>query len=260
MAYGFKHTTSSPFHPKGNGRAEAAVKVAKSMLKKADDFHSALLLYRNTPPRGHTYSPAQRMFLRRTRTLLPTTDHLLAPAMINFDIVKEDILKKRHDSKTYYDKSASVEHKPVQLGSYAYAKPQPRHRGKPWIYGEVIKTDNGRSYTVRTSHGTLIRRNRVQLKPAAAPPTILQPQAALNPATVATTAYPALAPNPLKRTEVHPQSEQQTPEQSNATAEVTQAPTLKDPDPRAVSSSPLTQTRSGRIVKPPARLQDYVTD
>ena len=34
VAYGFKHTTSSPFHPKGNGRAEAAVKVAKSILKK----------------------------------------------------------------------------------------------------------------------------------------------------------------------------------------------------------------------------------
>ena len=112
VAYGFKHTTSSSFHPKGNRRAEAAVKVAKSMLKKADDFHSALLLYRNTPPRGHTYSPAQRMFLHRTRTLLPTTDHLLALTMINFDIVKEDILKKRHASKTYYDKSAGVEHKP----------------------------------------------------------------------------------------------------------------------------------------------------
>ena len=99
VAYGFKHTTSSPFYPKGNGRAEAAVKVAESMLKKADDFHSALFLYRNTPPRGHTYSPAQCMFLCRTRTLLPTTDDLLAPAMINFGIVKEDILKKRHDSK-----------------------------------------------------------------------------------------------------------------------------------------------------------------
>lgn len=138
VAYGFKHTTSSPFHPKGNGRAEAAVKVAESMLKKDDDFHSALLLYRNTPPRGHTYSPAQRMFLCRTRTLLPTTDHLLAPAMINFGIVKEDILKKRHDNKVYYENSAGVEHKPVQVGSYAYAKPQPRHRSKPWIYGEVI--------------------------------------------------------------------------------------------------------------------------
>ena len=66
------------------------------MLKKADDFHSALLLYRNTdtPPQGHTYSPAQCMFLRRTRTILLTTDHLLAPAMINFGVVKEDILKK----------------------------------------------------------------------------------------------------------------------------------------------------------------------
>ena len=117
--------------------------------------------------------------------------------------------------------------------------------------GEVIKTDNGRSYTVRTPHGTLIQRNRVQLKPATAPPTFLRPQAALNPATVATTAYPALAPNPLKRAEVHPQSEQQTAEQSNTTAEDTQEPTLKDPEPRAVSSSPLTQTRSGRTIKSP---------
>ena len=117
------------------------------------------------------------------------------------------------------------------------AKPQPRHRGKPWIYGEVIKTDNGRSYTVRTSHGTLIRRNRVQLKLAAAPPTFLLPQAALNPATVATTAYPTLASNPLKRTEVHLQSEQQTLEQSNTTAEVTQEPTLiktQNPGPSPV--------------------------
>ena len=172
-----------------------------------------LLLYGNTPPRGHTYSPAQRMFLRRTRTLLPTTDHLLAPAMINFDIVKEDILKKRHDSKTYYDKSADVEHEPVQVGSCAYAKPSPRYRGKPWIDGEVIKTDNGRSYTVRTSHGTLIRRNRVQLKPATVPSTFLRPHAALNPATVAMTAYPTPAPNRLKQAEVNPQGEQQIPEQ-----------------------------------------------
>lgn len=94
MEYGFKHTTSSPYHPKGNGRAEAAVKVAETMLKKADDFHSALLLYRNTPPQGHTYSPAQRMFLRHTKTILPTTDHHLAPVMINFSVVEKDILKK----------------------------------------------------------------------------------------------------------------------------------------------------------------------
>ena len=127
VEYGFKHTTSSPYHPKDNRRAEAAVKVAESMLKKADDLHTSLLLYRNIPLQGRTYSPVQRMFLHRTRTTVPTTDHLLAPAMINFSVVKESILTKRHDSKEYYDKSVGAEHKPVKVGSYAYAKPPPCH-------------------------------------------------------------------------------------------------------------------------------------
>ena len=260
VEYGFKHTTSSPYHPKGNGRAEAAVKVAESMLKKADDFHTALLLYRNTPPQGHTYSPAQRMFLRRTATTLPTTDHLLAPAMINFSIVKEDILKKRHDSKAYYDKSAGVEHQPVKVGSYAYAKPPPRHRGKPWIYGEVIKEDNGRSYTIRTSHGTTIRRNRVQLKPAAPPPPILQPQIVVNRATVDATANSTPAPHPFKHAEVNPQGEQKTHEHPNPAADAVPETSLREAEPIAGSSTPLKQTRSGRIIKPPERLKDYVTD
>ena len=32
--WGFSHVTSSPYHSKGNGRAEATVRIAKSMLKK----------------------------------------------------------------------------------------------------------------------------------------------------------------------------------------------------------------------------------
>ena len=86
------------------------------MLKKADDFHSALLLYRNTPPQGNTYSPAQCMFLWHTKTILPTSDHHLAPVMINFSVVEKDFLKQRHDSKEYYDKSAGAEHNPVKIG------------------------------------------------------------------------------------------------------------------------------------------------
>lgn len=118
------------------------------------------------------------MFLRRTQTTLPTMDQLLAPAMINFNIVKEDIIKKRQDSKAYHDKSAGGELTPINVGSFAYAKPPPRNRGNPWIYGEVIQKDNQRTYSMRTSHGTTIRRNRGQLKPAAPPPTHrLQPTA-----------------------------------------------------------------------------------
>ena len=35
--YGFKYTTSSPYHSPGNGRAEAAVKVCKAQRHKSED-------------------------------------------------------------------------------------------------------------------------------------------------------------------------------------------------------------------------------
>ena len=172
--YVFWHATSSPYHPKSNGRAEAAVKVAKSMLKKGHDLHNAMLMYRNTPPQGHTYSPAQLMLSRRTRTTLPTAEQVLAPTMTNFQAVEDEILKKRSDGKSYYDKTAGGEHKLLEIGSYAYAKPCPTHRGKPWIYGEVIRNDEPRLYKIQTSRGITMRRNRVQLR-RASPPTNQQP-------------------------------------------------------------------------------------
>ena len=58
----FKHVTSSPRYPKSNGKAEAAVKIAKNLFKKAikdgRDPWSVLLDYRNTPTEGMKSSPA----------------------------------------------------------------------------------------------------------------------------------------------------------------------------------------------------------
>ena len=50
--YGFEHVTSSPYWPKGNGKAEAAVKIVKRMYQKNKDIHLALFDYRNTPDRA----------------------------------------------------------------------------------------------------------------------------------------------------------------------------------------------------------------
>ena len=55
----FVHSTSSPYHSQGNGKAEASVTICKNMLKKGCDLNEALGNYRNTLQRGHTYSPAQ---------------------------------------------------------------------------------------------------------------------------------------------------------------------------------------------------------
>ena len=89
--HGFQHTTSSPYHPQRNGRAEATIKVSKSTLKKADDLQNTLLNYWNTPPHGHTYSPAQRMLCRRRRTTLPTPDHLLKTSPLNPEMVAREL-------------------------------------------------------------------------------------------------------------------------------------------------------------------------
>ena len=85
MTYEFELVTSSPNYPQSNGRVENAVKTAKQLMKKSKeagtDFYLALLDWRNTPSEGVGSSPVQRLYGRRTRTLLPTTPSLLEPAV-----------------------------------------------------------------------------------------------------------------------------------------------------------------------------------
>ena len=69
----FEHTPSSPGDSKANGKAESAVKTAKSLLRKAldsgKDPYMAILDYRNTPTQGMDSSPVQRLMNRHTNTL-----------------------------------------------------------------------------------------------------------------------------------------------------------------------------------------------
>ena len=62
--WNINHQTSSPYWPKGNGKAESAVKIVKNMMKKCDDLELALLSYRKTPNKNHSQSPAQRSMNR----------------------------------------------------------------------------------------------------------------------------------------------------------------------------------------------------
>lgn len=152
--YGFQHTTPSPYHPKGNGQAEAVVKVAKTTLKKSTDFQSTMLNYRNTLPQGHTYSPAQRMLCQRTRTTLPTP--------VNLAVITQELTLKRAANKRYYDSSPTKVHPELAVGSSVYAKPPPTQRGQPWIQGTIMSQDTPRSYTIQTPNSN-IRRNQVHI-------------------------------------------------------------------------------------------------
>ncbi|XP_022793846.1 uncharacterized protein K02A2.6-like [Stylophora pistillata] len=83
--YGFEHITSSPTYPQSNGKVENTVKPAKHLLEKAvnseQDPYLALLDWTNTPTETLNSSPVQRLFGRRTKTPLPTSNQLLKPKL-----------------------------------------------------------------------------------------------------------------------------------------------------------------------------------
>jgi len=68
--YDFQHITSSPKYSQSNGEVEAAVKIAKKIVKKCDDVF-ILLAYRTTKLENG-FSPAELMFSRKVRSRLPT--------------------------------------------------------------------------------------------------------------------------------------------------------------------------------------------
>ncbi|XP_033107935.1 uncharacterized protein K02A2.6-like [Anneissia japonica] len=75
-AWGFQHILSSPGNSQSNGAAEAAVKVAKRLMKKCasagEDPYMGLLNIRNTQTESMTTTPTERLMGRKPKTILPT--------------------------------------------------------------------------------------------------------------------------------------------------------------------------------------------
>ena len=76
--YDFEHVASSPYWPRGNGKAEAAVKIVKLMYQKTRDIHLELLDYRNNPQQGQEHSPAQRLI-----SDAPEASHIMSQSKLN---------------------------------------------------------------------------------------------------------------------------------------------------------------------------------
>ncbi|CAB4010838.1 Transposon Ty3-G Gag-Pol poly [Paramuricea clavata] len=92
-AWHFEHITSSPGYPQSNGGAERAIQIAKSLMKEAVedgvDPYLSLLNHRNTPRDSVLGSPAQRLMLTHTKSLLPMAKELLKPQVKDPEVVQE---------------------------------------------------------------------------------------------------------------------------------------------------------------------------
>ena len=244
--WGFEHVTSSPRHPKANGKAESAVKIAKNICKRAsgagDDAWRAILLWRNTPTVGMDSSPAQRLMARRLKTPLPLTDELLEPCVVPG--VKEKIQYKRQVAKHYYDRSAK-DLPELRIGQSFRMKPLPGDRTGRWRRGMCLQQVAPRSYLVEVD-GTTYRRNRIDLRPAEPVP----PQVYVQPESMAPNITSSRDSVPVQEDTPVPNSTPLSP----TTLQPTQAADQAHLNPAETPVRPVSYTRSGRLAKPPERL------
>jgi transposase InsO family protein len=161
QTYGFEHVTSSPTYPQSNGKAESAVKAAKTCLKKAEhnrqDPFLALLELRNIPTETINSSPTQRLFGRRTRTQVPISKSLLEPAVPS---TKRELEKRKQKQAHYYNRGA-VELAELKPGQIVKFRPPGSNK---WVSARVDRQIDIRCYNIRTEDGRKFRRNRRQLR------------------------------------------------------------------------------------------------
>jgi len=160
-AWGFLHTTSSPYYPQSNGKAENAVKTIKHMFVKCQESgqseFQALLDWRNTPSEGIGTSPAQRFLGRRCRTLLPITTSQLQPAY-STDKDTQARRKQRQKQQTYYNLHVK-EQKPIPSGQSVRIKLPGK---STWSVGICKGLVGPRSYEIQVGTACY-RRNRRHL-------------------------------------------------------------------------------------------------
>ena len=160
----FEHVTCSPHYHKSNGRAEAAVKIMKNILKKSinsnTDVHKALLEWRNAVAPGETASPAQKLMSRRTRSLLPCSQYMYTPRAIKN--VPNQIRESRQKAKSYYDAHTKPLPK-LEMEQSVLVQTHPHIPHSKWSIGRVLKQVAPRSYLVEVD-GKRYKRNRIHLR------------------------------------------------------------------------------------------------
>ena len=181
--WGIKLVRSSPYMPRSNGVAEAAVKEMKKLIRAnikssgtidTQSTLAGLIMFRNTPRSPTNKSPAELLFGRQIRDSLPCPRDMLLP---QYRYYSEEKLHKKACSGTTKELPLLQPKTPVRIQDPITKK---------WdTIGEILEFGvNRREYKVVTGD-KVIRRNRHFLKEYA---------------TEATPAWkqPVQAPQPLK--------------------------------------------------------------
>ena len=160
--WGFTHETISPGNSQANGAVEAAVNIAKRILRKSqrsgEDPYIAQLNLRNTPTEGPNTNPTQRLFGRRTKSMMPTAEAKLRPGYI--DPSREAELKVNRRALTA--PSGRQDLKILHVGDTVRMQPI-RTGDREWTQARVKRAITTRAFEVE-AYGRCYRRNRLHLR------------------------------------------------------------------------------------------------
>lgn len=248
--WGFCHETISPGNSQANGAAEAAVKIAKKLMKRSksagEDPFISLLNLRNTPTEGLNTSPAQRLLGRRTKSLLPTASAKLVPGY--HDPRTETNLKEKR--KMGASNLGGRDLRPLTLGDTVRMQPIENNK-KEWKQATVSQQLNSRSFIVTTENGKCYKRNRRFLRKSVASthsiPAITTPVESRQQPTVDTQISASEpVPSPTTPTAVSVTTPRPPPTTDTAVATPPASPAMATPK----------RTRYGRSIRLPPRYRD----
>ena len=218
----------------------------KNLLTKAKqdsrDPYLALLEYRNTPT-DNVGSPAQLLMSRRLRSIIPTSDALLKPMVLDAHKVMEKMELKQRKQKYYFDQQTKA--LPVlETGDRIRVR-----MGNSWKPGRIVQhAETPRSYEIQTDEGKTYRRNRRMLIKSPEDDLLsIDSQFTSNSPTTSTYERP-YSKGPVDK--VSP---------------LVEGPTVTLPQPEKLcytdeDTEETTMTSIGRVVRKPLRFKDYVLE
>ena len=180
--WGVHHRVSSAYHPRSNGRAEVAVKSMKRLLTShttadgdlaTEAVAAGLLTYRNTPDAETGLSPAQIVFGRNLRDLLPVapqtqvfTSDAVHPAWRDAWTRQEEALRIRFAKQLDVLTPHTRQLPPLPPGSTVLLQNQAGPHSKRWDRtGVVVETMPHDQYLVKVhGSGRITMRNRQYLR------------------------------------------------------------------------------------------------
>ena len=169
--WGVAHRVSSPAYPQSNGRAEAAVKTTKKLIRRCWDartgrldpelWAAGILQHRNTPgPDGR--SPAEILFGRPMQDLLPAHRRNFRPEWQKSAEEAESAAAQRQEQVELQYNVRATDLPALKVGNQVAVQDQATKR---WDrYGEVVEVCDHRRYLVKLASGRVLSRNRRHLR------------------------------------------------------------------------------------------------